>query len=209
MPPDQQRHSFRHPHAYYFLWFVNEPVPDFETWASQRGITPGQPPPLHGRNEMSSSPATGPAAGTAVRPAWADDKLFPFQSRLLTIHGHIVGTAAGPAVNSQPQSQHRWQPETRRPNPGTPAVRGPCTTNPPVSSHQRRRTRRASTLATCGRGGGTRPGRAPSPRRTASPSTTQRSRCSQRHGPHRIALRSGRTPAEDSAGRSHEPALQR
>lgn len=29
--------------AYYFLWVVNEPVPDFETWASQRGITPGQP----------------------------------------------------------------------------------------------------------------------------------------------------------------------
>ena len=26
--------------AYYFLWVVNEPVPDFETWAKSRGITP-------------------------------------------------------------------------------------------------------------------------------------------------------------------------
>ena len=26
--------------AYYFLWVVNEPVPDFETWARRRGNTP-------------------------------------------------------------------------------------------------------------------------------------------------------------------------
>jgi 3-methyladenine DNA glycosylase Tag len=29
--------------AYYFLWVVNEPVPDFDAWAKSRGITPKTP----------------------------------------------------------------------------------------------------------------------------------------------------------------------
>lgn len=42
------KHEFRYigdSSAYYFLYVVREPVPDFETWAEQRGITARQPEP--------------------------------------------------------------------------------------------------------------------------------------------------------------------